>query len=321
MAGVSHWRHAWKTWTLPLLDRSRLLRLARRCHPGKVQLSLGYHNVNPSLFRQHAEFLKNEAEVMEIDRFLSRSSESKQEKPLVTLTFDDGYASFSREIVPILNEFKLPAAWFVPTAVIGTGDIFWFDRLRAAFLTSRRDRFYFQGKEWRLTSWNRTYVAAALSRAVKVADSGEHKGLVDELLRQLGEPPDSYLERFKLVSPGELRSLPATITLGSHSHTHSEFSHLDSQTIHAELTTSKKLLEEWTGRPIRHFAFPSGEGHPEAARLLRETGYTCGWTTQQRLLSDQEDPYQLPRVLIDDAASVAIVSAKMVPLFYQWKIL
>lgn len=314
---VSRWRHVIKRVAVPVLHGSGALWLAR-LRAGGDRLALNYHNVEPTIFAAHAAFLQRHAEVVDLETLLTRPP-APRGRSVVTLTFDDGYASFETSVMPILARFRFPATWFVPTALVGTNQVFWFDRVRAAVLGSTRGQFVFQGRAWVLQHWNRDYVASAISKYLKRVEWPEREHLINQMIERLGEPPASALRTYALTSRAFLRSMdPGLVVIGSHSHTHPQLSHLSAEALADELSTSKRLLEEWSGRPVRHFAYPSGDCDATVARAIQAAGYAFAWTTQPRFLSPDDDPYRLPRIPVDDRAPVSILSAKMTPWVHRW---
>lgn len=313
-------RHMVKTLAVPLLHGSGALWLMNKLYHGERQIALTYHNVDPNVFSVHAAFLRKHADVVDLETFLAGPSGSAA-RPFVTVTFDDGYASFVDDIVPILAAHKLPATWFVPTALVGTPAMFWFDRVRAAVLCSRRGEIELRGRHWKLNQWHRDYVAAAVSRTIKQADPIRQGALIKSALDQLGEAPSARLRSFRVASQDQLRSMaPKLVTIGSHSHTHPQLSQLRADELAGELLVSKNLLEEWTQRPVSHFAFPSGDYDARVIRAIQEAGYRSAWTTEPRFRSPTEDPYRMPRVSIDDHASVSILAAKMTAGMQHWSL-
>jgi peptidoglycan/xylan/chitin deacetylase (PgdA/CDA1 family) len=309
-------RHLLKTISLPLLQASGVLRLARALDRQGYDLVLNYHNVSPRAFAAHAAFLRaSKVEVVSLDHWLA--ARPRPFGPRVALTFDDGYAAFVDTIVPILETHCLPATWFVPTALVGTAEVLWFDRVRASVLHTRCDRVELQGRIWKLRDWSRSYVAAALTAALKRTERRHRGPEVEALLARLGEAPADALRNLRLVSPQALASLSPLVEVGSHSHTHPELSQLDEAEIAEELATSKRLLEQWTGRAVPHFAYPSGDHDGRVVAALRAVGYARGWTTEPRLRAAEEDPYRMPRIAIDDEAPVSVLSAKMTPLVHR----
>lgn len=106
-----------------------------------------YHRVNDHLapnelvvpikkFRQQMEYLKEHCEVIGIQELLQSSwliahsswkkqknelrAKSKERRPKVAITFDDGYRDNYLNAYPILKELELPAAIFLITGMIGT---------------------------------------------------------------------------------------------------------------------------------------------------------------------------------------------------------
>src|SRR6185295_4526041 len=106
--------------------------------------------------------------------------------------------------------------------------------------------------------------------------------------------------------------------VGSHSHTHPQLSDLDGDALITEVTISKQLLEEWTQRPVRHFSFPSGDYNEATIGAVRKAGYQSAWSTESRFRGKHEDIYRMPRMLIDDHASVSVVAAKTAALINRW---
>jgi len=313
-------RHMVKILALPLLYRSGVLWLMNKLYHGVRQIALTYHNVDPNVFSAHAAFLRKHADVVDLETFLTGPSGCIT-RPFVTITFDDGYASFVDDIVPILAAHKIPATWFVPTALVGTPDVFWFDRIRAAVLFTTRKEIEWRGRYWKLNQWNRDYMAAAVNRTIKQTDPVQQGGLIQRALEQLGEAPGAYLRQFRLASQDQLRSVdPRLVVIGSHSHTHPQLSQLGVDELAKELLVSKNLLEGWTQRPVRHFAFPSGDFDARVIQAIQEAGYQSAWTTEPRFRSLTEDPYRMPRVSIDDHASVSILAAKMTAVMQHWSL-
>ena len=313
-------RHVAKRVGVPLLYGSGALWLANRLTRNHRQIALNYHNVDPDVFGRHIVFLRRHATLVDLDTFLAGGVVSGT-RPAVTITFDDGYASFVQEIIPIVSAFSVPVAWFVPTALVGTDEIFWFNRVRERILHSRRGTFEFEGHQWKLRRWNREYVAAAISRLLKQQPSDVRELSARTLSAQLDEVPPVVLDRCRHVSPAQLRAVDLTlVTIGSHSHTHPQLSQLGGEHLTRELTLSKQLLEEWIQRPVRHFAFPSGDYTNVTIQAVRDAGYASAWTTEARCRAEVDNDYRMPRIPIDDRAPVSVLAAKMTAGSQPWMI-
>jgi peptidoglycan/xylan/chitin deacetylase (PgdA/CDA1 family) len=303
-------RHLAKTSVLPAAHALGLVRLAGAATGGPRRVALNWHNVRAEAFARHAAWLAEHADVVPLDEFVA-SRGAPARRLTVTLTFDDGYATFASEIAPILASRRMPAAWFVATSLVGGEATFWFDRVQAAVVASRSDRLEFQGRTWPLAAWNRAYVAIEAKQVIKRAGPERRDALVTELMRAAGDPPQSAVEACRIATREALGRIdPALVTIGSHSRTHPQLSQTDDAALGAELRGSKDDLEAWLGRPVRHFAYPSGDHDARVIEAVRRAGYETAWTTEPRAAAASDDPLRMPRVAVDDAASVAVLVAK-----------
>ena len=76
-----------------------------------VQIEL---DISVDIFEQHLRYLKTNCDVVSLDHYL-KNIEGEQEliKPLVALTFDDGYDNFyTKKFLPLLKKYDLPATLF-----------------------------------------------------------------------------------------------------------------------------------------------------------------------------------------------------------------
>ena len=83
------------------------------------------------------------------------------------------------------------------------------------------------------------------------------------------------------------------------------------------MTGFKQQLKALLGREVKHFAFPSGDYDNCVIFRLKESGYQWGWTTDPGFVKPLDLPFQIPRVLIDDHASEAVLAAKMSPWMHK----
>ena len=85
------------------------------------------------------------------------------------------------------------------------------------------------------------------------------------------------------------------VTVGSHTHGHSDLSRVTEAHAEEEMRRSRDLVEDHLGRPCGHFAYPWAVGSPEADRAARRTFRTAAldaWRTNRR---GRIDPYRLGR--------------------------
>jgi peptidoglycan/xylan/chitin deacetylase (PgdA/CDA1 family) len=58
------------------------------------------------------------------------------------------------------------------------------------------------------------------------------------------------------------------VTIGSHTHTHAVMDKLDPASVEEEMQISCRLIEEHTGQPVEHFAYPKGVFGGEATEAI-----------------------------------------------------
>src|SRR5438046_2460854 len=78
--------------------------------------------VSPTLFRQHMAYLSQHAyEPITVTQFVSSLAQGVSalpERPVV-LTFDDGFADFFLDALPVLKRYGFSATLYISTAYIG----------------------------------------------------------------------------------------------------------------------------------------------------------------------------------------------------------
>lgn len=139
-------------------------------------------NVDPATFEQHVAALAASAEIIplsDVPRRLAEDGESQ--RPLVCLTFDDGYANFYTRALPVLRRYAAPATLFVVTDVVGRSGPMPFD----AWSLANGGR---TGAEaWRPISWNELDQCMASGIVAVGAHSHTHRNGLSSTRTQLDE--------------------------------------------------------------------------------------------------------------------------------------
>ena len=65
----------------------------------------------------------------------SRIRAGRRQRPVVAITFDDGYADNLHNALPLLERYSAPATVFLATGWIDRGEPFWWDRLSAIVMS------------------------------------------------------------------------------------------------------------------------------------------------------------------------------------------
>ena len=106
-------------------------------------------NVTPVLLERHIASLAKSCEIVPLTEIKSRfASGSSPKRPIVSLTFDDGYANFRHSVLPILERYSVPAMLSVVTSFVGFASPTPFDR----WAQTNRERAPLDA--WKMASWD-----------------------------------------------------------------------------------------------------------------------------------------------------------------------
>ena len=227
------------------------------------------------------------------------------EKPLLIITFDDGYTDFYHHALPVLQELQIPATLFVITNYAsGIEKSSWTDRFNHVI-----HALYQEGRKTNLVFRDKNYIIS--SDAKKSFRNGLQ--LYFELLKIQNTERNEYIahltDRYKLPENGNnylnweqiKETLKSGIEIGSHTISHTPLTtiHNHSQLIN-EVRGSKEEIESRLNTKIHSFAFPNGQFNSEIIRISEEAGYKYLFTSEQCLFRyfPERNHYIIPRILI-----------------------
>jgi len=215
-------------------------------------------------------------------------------RPVVAVTFDDGYRDVYEHALPLLRRKGIPGAVFVVTDLVGTEGLLRHDRLY--LLLSRafaqppaaRSRLghVLRGLGWRVPILEggedgppgNAY--GALRALLEAAPAAHLERLMDELVRVVG--PFEPRPELQVLDWDMVRALHrAGFTVGSHTCTHVLLTREGPERVRIELAASRRRLEGELGSPIRHLAYPDGRFDEAVIGAAADAGYAFAYTTCQ----------------------------------------
>jgi peptidoglycan/xylan/chitin deacetylase (PgdA/CDA1 family) len=116
----------------------------------------------------------------------------------------------------------------------------------------------------------------------------------------------------------DLRTLSAhpLITIGSHTLNHRHLTRISANEARHEISESKRVLEEVTGRKVDLLAYPYGDANPAIEALSEDCGYRAAWSVWNGL----NTRYSLWRVPISRNDSLLRFIAKTSPAYFPIKL-
>jgi peptidoglycan/xylan/chitin deacetylase (PgdA/CDA1 family) len=215
------------------------------------------------------------------------------ERDACAITFDDGYRDLIERAQPVLASLGIPAAVFVPTGYSESGRLLTHDRLYAGLWRAAQRDVRLGGPAWRglsaLAEVAEPALAArgpgaAVEALIERAPSSELEAIADALEAQLGAPAiESLGAGARVLAPAEIRALAdAGWEIGAHTVEHVVLTHEPRARRRDELRRCKRALEEWSGRPVRYFAYCNGYHSRSLVDDLRRAGFEGAVTTCDR---------------------------------------
>jgi peptidoglycan/xylan/chitin deacetylase (PgdA/CDA1 family) len=220
------------------------------------------------------------------------------------ITFDDGFRNFANVAYPVLRAKSLPVTVFLSSGLIGSSELFWFDRVERVLLQNRLQEISLRVGHRRLQIVLREKEQAIkqLVEEMKALSYSERERVLAELVRMSGDSKmESLGDEYLPMSWEEVRELAKdkNVTFGSHTVSHSIVRWLGEEDLHREIVQSKKTLEDNLQGPIEHFSYPNGQAkdfNHRAKKLLALAGYKSASTTIEDLNYQDTDCFELRRI-------------------------
>lgn len=223
----------------------------------------------------------------------------------VSITFDDGFHNFYSKAVPLLEEFGFPATNYVssyyclhqrPVPNVAMRYLLWRmgDRVLPPGTLPGQVVPIHCGNPVQREKW--VQILIKTPRVVAGGEEAQQAQLAD-VARRLGIDFNEILREklFHLMTPEEVTQT-AKRGFDIQLHTHRHRTPRDRTAFVREITENRQLLEEMSGRPAKHFCYPSGDVDMMFLPWLRETGVETATTTGEAgLASATDDPLLLPR--------------------------
>ena len=275
--------------------------------------------VKKSHFIRQMEYLQSNFRIVSLDEaFQSIYLQSIQtDKNIAVITFDDGYSGNRKVVFPIIESMGVPVTIFVSTGTVQNHILNWYDSLITAL--QHDGQIQINLERFNLGTYNISSHHTSEGRWIEIEEVlAALKKLTpdtrEEAVRHILEKFDTcQITPVAPLSISEIREMSKSpfVTFGAHSHCHNRLIQLDKEKIKVSIERSKSLLEEWTDKPMRHFAYPNGDYNQDVISCLKEAGFDSGLTTLSCLWRDDDSPFTIPRIGIGRYDSFESFKAKV----------
>lgn len=285
--------------------------------------------VSPANFEKHLQIIRQTGRVVPLANLLEQVQAGAIQHKSIVITFDDGYADNYLAAKPLLEQYQVPATFFIPTGNVDQPREFWWDELERIILQTpilpARLSVYLRGQqhEFNLASettltpdlrvqhqhWQemlppptiRTKTYMRLWQEIIQETAARQQQILAEL-RAWAQLPDTPRPAYQCMSAAQLLQLARhpLFGVGAHTVTHTALGYQPAAIQEQEIANSKKALEEIIGRPITAFSFPNGSHNLSARQILKEHHFKTALTTFHSAVNKSADPYQLGRFHVYD---------------------
>lgn len=232
--------------------------------------------IRESAFEAMIQWLKDRCEIVTLDEGYARAREGRLagSRPVVSLTFDDGYKDNVAVAAPILARHRAPATLYLATGYLDGAATFWWDVAEGwSRLTGRPFRQVHDALE-RLPNDLREKETARLRTAV----------------------PSDLISASYLSPPDLKKVVDLGFELGNHTASHPYLDDIPKSRMNHEIRAAHQRLRTLLGWPARHFSFPNGRVPDATDEILVDLGYDTAVTTEQGLNYDRPPRYRLKRI-------------------------
>jgi glycosyltransferase involved in cell wall biosynthesis/peptidoglycan/xylan/chitin deacetylase (PgdA/CDA1 family) len=256
-------------------------------------------------FERQVDYLRQNYDLVSLDQACKAIAAGAQsERPMATLTFDDGLKGNWLQLLPLMKSLDLPFSVYVATAHIKDQTSFWMDRIVNALQMSKdcmidlrrhgMGTFLIEAK-YSSRSWSEI---SRLLDNLKLCPVEQCDAIADEIAAQIKS--SSTRPVLAPLSLGELRELAASplVTIGAHTHRHEVLTNLSSVDVEDTVGRSATLLEEWTGQKPMHFAYPCGLHDPRVRSVVEGMGFATAMSGHTGIWRPQDSRFAIPRIAV-----------------------
>jgi len=214
--------------------------------------------IGESIFEEQIKYLSENFCVVSMDELCDQTFNSHG-KPVVALTFDDGYIDNLEIALPILEKYQTPATVYSVTRFLdGDCEMWWYELFE--ILENNDELFFDWGGEhysWDLSTIEDELICYKMIREMMIGHCPKNQGILMGKIRGDREKIN-YVD--EVMNRDQLKCLNNSplITIGAHTQSHGVLSQMEETEIVEDILNSKKKLEELLGEKVEHFAYPFG---------------------------------------------------------------
>lgn len=243
-----------------------------------------YHDPDPEVLRAHLAWYAERYSFTTLDAVATALETGRvgdlPPYPLV-VTLDDGHRN-NTKLAPLFRAFGVRPTIYLCSRIVGTSKPYW----------------------WKTPAANRIG-AETLKR---LPDPERRRRLAEA-----GNDPDRETDADRRQAMGwdEIGQMADVADFGAHTRTHPILLRCDDDACAEEIALCRRELEEATGGPCRHFAFPNGDFGDREIEEIRRAGYRTARTIEPGWNGPGTDPLMLKAFPVSDDVDVGWLAVQL----------
>lgn len=214
------------------------------------------------------------------------ANKNKQKLPPFSfaITFDDGFENNYNIAAPILDNFKVPATFYVATNFINNNVMSWIDQIELVVENIKHNFIKMPWGKYEIINNRNSKVKFLESVRFNVKnnpkiDPFEIVNIIyDQLNLELIQTHNDLLTKMMSWDQVDRLNNNELFTIGGHSHSHAILSFLKKQEMEREIKLSLKFLWEKGKIKTKHYSYPEGlenSYNQDVVRVLKKNNILC----------------------------------------------
>ena len=251
--------------------------------------------VTPETFAAHMQWLQEIMTPIRLAEWPDLKDKNNGEK-YFAVTFDDGWKDNYDYAFPVLQELNIPATIFVVSDYMGTGSVFWPNRLAKILpllsdFSQHDENLKFLREKLGLTNTTDFSDAANIIGKAKQYSDVEINHWLDAVEGNNKSAPQLLdWEQITTMSDSGI------FDIGAHTRHHIRLlDSVDPEVLEDQILGSKTMIESKLTKPSNLFCYPNGDYCNYAGKLVQDNFLTAV-TTQSGINTGEQNLHELMRV-------------------------
>lgn len=266
-----------------------------------------WNPIQPHTFEALLKYVKKHYTVVNFSE-LQEASIQKPKKPLLILSFDDGYYDFYEYALPLLVKHGLTANHNIVNVCANKNETIWTEKLNILFEFAKQNtsnfNVEFDSRATNLSDFGGNWMSFYLSIFKELLETPKFKRtqIIGDIASQV-----SFQDERKMMNWDEIRECASNkIEIGSHTFSHDSLGTIsDLASLEREIIESKTLIEQEINQSVKVLALPNGQTGKLADELIAKSEYQYVLYVNEKLvqlpLSTLTVPIQINRInLVDE---------------------